>query len=552
PEGVLRALAPLRPTLGRGGYDEEWRTRHLASRAWRALGQLDSAVVEGRRALETVERVRRSYGSGLLRSSFAAGKRAVYADLVETLVGQGRLAESLAVSDAARARALDEAVVEDEGSWVEESGELLLREIDRVLESAEAIESGEMSWDPGVDSLALGELYVRLAELRSRYETTVRSSGDEGRALDLEAVRRALGPNEVAVEYFVPEDGVVRVFLVTRSGVDVLDTDLTAHNLRSRVRLARALLADRATRVDDMRSVLAGMFESLLRPVLETHRVPDGADLLVVPHDVISYVPPTLWLDEERGMTVGERYRVRILPALALITTQPDARSGFGEATAFAPLTGELPATRDEAMAVGRATGATLLVDGDATEGAFRQALERSDLVHVATHGVLNTHHPLFSRIVFADGAGGSSRDDGRLEVHELLDLQAGAGLVFLSGCETGVGRAASSRYGPGEDYLTLGQAFLRAGAGAVVATLWRVDDEASATFAAHFYEALRTRSAADALRHAQRAMRQDPRYEAPYFWAGYQLLGASGPVSAEGWAGSPSEPERRVADNLP
>ena len=103
--------------------------------------------------------------------------------------------------------------------------------------------------------------------------------------------------------------------------------------------------------------------------------------------------------------------------------------------------------------------------------------------------------------------------------------------LVFLSGCETALGRAGGTRFSPGDDYVTLAQAFLQSGVRNVVATLWRVDDDAAAIFAEHFYDELRTLPPAPALAAAQRRMSREARYAAPYFWAGYQLLGDGQPV---------------------
>ena len=80
-----------------------------------------------------------------------------------------------------------------------------------------------------------------------------------------------------------------------------------------------------------------------------------------------------------------------------------------------------------------------------------------------------------------------------------------------------------------GEDFTTMGQALLYAGARNVVATLWRIDDNAAAEFAGRFYDVLTSRSAADALATAQRAMIGDPELRSPYLWAAYQVSGNGG-----------------------
>jgi len=191
----------------------------------------------------------------------------------------------------------------------------------------------------------------------------------------------------------------------------------------------------------------------------------------------------------------------------------------------------ELPATGPEAAAVGRALrGAEVLEGPRATERAARHAVEVDAVVHLATHAELNPRNPLFSGIDLARerGAAGSN-GDGRLDVHEILDLRVRSHLVFLSGCETALGAGAGTGFAPGEDYATLARAFLYAGARNVIATLWRVEDRGAAEFAARFYRHLSAVPAAEALALAQRDMLAEPRWRAPYYWAGYVLSGDGG-----------------------
>src|SRR4030095_9368892 len=166
-------------------------------------------------------------------------------------------------------------------------------------------------------------------------------------------------------------------------------------------------------------------------------------------------------------------------------------------------------------------------VGGGAGEPALRQALRSGDVVHVAGHGVLNALNPLFSRIELAPGRARLPAEDGRLEVHEVLELEIRSPLVFLSGCETGLGPGASRRYAPGEDYATLAAAFLTAGAREVVATLWGIPRTGAARFAARFYAELNRTGVADALGAAQRAPLADSHFRHPFYWAGYRVAGS-------------------------
>jgi CHAT domain-containing protein len=194
---------------------------------------------------------------------------------------------------------------------------------------------------------------------------------------------------------------------------------------------------------------------------------------------------------------------------------------------AIVPFPDELPGSAIEGQAIDRSRGRVTLLAGDrATERELRRALSSGAIVHVASHGALNLGNPLFSRIELFRKVLGDPTDDGRLEVHEILDFPIRSPLVFLSGCETGVGEAWSSGFARGEDYATLASAFLYSGAGSVVATLWRIDDRGAAELATRFYRHLRGRSPADALALAQRDLLRSGRYRRPYYWAGYRISG--------------------------
>jgi CHAT domain-containing protein len=120
------------------------------------------------------------------------------------------------------------------------------------------------------------------------------------------------------------------------------------------------------------------------------------------------------------------------------------------------------------------------------------------------------------------------SDDDGRLEVHELLGMSVASPLVFLSGCETSAFQAWLDDPIRGTDHATLAQAFLHAGAGNVVGTLWRVDDEGAGAFATAFYRSLREMDPVAALASAQRRISVDGRFRSPYYWASNILIGGA------------------------
>lgn len=547
---VLAAIDRIEPDLSRGGYSAEWEARLLESRALQRLGRSRGAMEAGRRALATVERVRGNFGSGMLRTAFVADKREVYAHLITVLLRSGRVEEAFAVADAARGRVLLERLSSagpggGSASLAFADGELLLSEIDRLVESIDYTENEFLRDELTADQLSeLELLYHRLSGARREYEGLMVHAAETNRdqaaflggaRTDVPAVQAVLRSGQLLVEYFVPPEGPVLIFAVSRSAVHALESPVTAQNLASRVRLARDLIG-REGSGEQLARVLSALHEALLQPLILAGFLSEVDELIVVPHQVLAYLPFAALSDATTERYLIEDYTMRVLPsaaALPLMAGRSPEETGLGAASAFAPFPKELPASRAELKAV-RVDGRVERYTGSrATEQALRGALMDAAVVHVATHGVMNAMNPMFSRLELARNNGGDPENDGRLEVHELLGLSIATRLVFLSGCETGVGAAHTTAFAQGEDYTTLAQAFLNAGAGAVIATLWPVQDAGAAAFAGHFYTGLAGSVPAHALAQAQRAMLADERFGSPYYWASYQLAGANGQTAA-------------------
>ena len=135
--------------------------------------------------------------------------------------------------------------------------------------------------------------------------------------------------------------------------------------------------------------------------------------------------------------------------------------------------------------------------------------------IHLAVHGVYNAQAPLQSALLLSPDA----KNDGKLETIEIFGLDIPARLAVLSACESGVGKL-----GGGDDIQCLNRAFLYAGVGGVVATLWKVDDQSTYEFMRIFYRHLAKESPAAALSLAQRELRK--KYASPYYWAPFYLTG--------------------------
>ena len=149
--------------------------------------------------------------------------------------------------------------------------------------------------------------------------------------------------------------------------------------------------------------------------------------------------------------------------------------------------------------------------------------LSHYQIVHFATHSLLNNQHPELSGIVLSLVDEQGEPQDGFLRLHEIYNLKLNADLVVLSSCQTALGKQIK-----GEGLVGLTRGFMYAGAPRVVASLWKVSDTATAELMRRFYENMlnaKLRPAA-ALRVAQVSLLKEKQWAAPYYWAGFVLQG--------------------------
>jgi CHAT domain-containing protein len=162
-------------------------------------------------------------------------------------------------------------------------------------------------------------------------------------------------------------------------------------------------------------------------------------------------------------------------------------------------------------------------------------------IIHFATHGVLDSEHPELSGLVLSLYDKYGQPQDGFLRLNDIYNMELPADMVVLSACNTGLGKDVK-----GEGLIGLTRGFMYAGVPRVVASLWKVDDEATAELMKQFYRSMlrEKKPPAEALREAQVALWRQKRWRAPYFWAAFVLQGEyEGTIEAgpEGRAAAPA-----------
>jgi CHAT domain-containing protein len=223
----------------------------------------------------------------------------------------------------------------------------------------------------------------------------------------------------------------------------------------------------------------------------------------------------------------GSRNRNKNSPELLAANVQTRAIRSFDGLGSGRGAFGRLPYSRREADAI-----SALVPENDVMLAlgfranlatAMGQELSQYRYVHFATHGLLNSEQPELSGILLSSYDETGKRQNGFLQLHDVYNLKLSADLVVLSACETALGKDIR-----GEGLVGLTRGFMYAGVPRIVASLWNVDDAATAELMGMFYRAMLTegKRPADALRTAQVHMWRTNQWSNPYYWAAFTLQG--------------------------
>jgi len=259
--------------------------------------------------------------------------------------------------------------------------------------------------------------------------------------------------------------------------------------------------------------------------------------LIIVPDDVLHHVPFAL-LPTADGAPLAERWSVAYAPSasvlgalharggstrseiLALADPPVPMAASARRADGHSPSRDDwqpLPGARREVRAIARrVSGVHTRVGERASEALVKARAADAGVIHIASHAVVDEHSPLRTFVLLAGGDG----EDGLLTANEIEALTLDADLVVLSACGTAGGSLLA-----GEGVQGLTAPLLAAGARAVVASRWDVDDRATARLMEDLYAAMLAGApVADALNAAKRAARR--RGAPPNVWAAFSVFG--------------------------
>ncbi|MEG4069554.1 CHAT domain-containing protein [Microcoleus sp. Pol11C2] len=278
---------------------------------------------------------------------------------------------------------------------------------------------------------------------------------------------------------------------------------------------------------------LQELYQLLIEPIADLLPQDPTSRITFIPHESLFLVPFAA-LQDTSGNYLIEKHTILTAPSiqvLSLTKKQQQLASGKGALVVGNPTMpsiafatnqppqqlSSLPHSEAEAIAIAQLLNAEPLTGDKATKVAVLQQIERSRIVHLATHGILDDVEGLGVPGVIALAP--SKDDSGLLTASEIFNLRLNAELVVLSACNTGRGRIT------GDGIIGLSRSFIAAGVPSVVVSLWSVSDESTADLMAEFYRQMQlTPDIAQALRKAMLVTLV--KHPNPVDWAAFTLIG--------------------------
>jgi CHAT domain-containing protein len=501
--------------------------------------------------------------------------------------GRGYAVKALEVSERARARALIDSLHEQGIRIAGADRDLAARDeelSDQVEAQAFLVQQAEetAAGASDADRARLAALKAEQEQVRAqiRERDPAYASLAQGQIVTVDALEhQLLDPDAVLLEYWlgaehsylwaVTERRLSSYVLPGGATLDAQARQLYANLIARNLTLAGETITTRSERIaradrlaERQAAALASVVLSPASEIIRRHRMvvvisegalgsipfaalPADGRRLVETHEV-AYLPSASVLPQLRANRPPQRPQRIALIADPVFSAHDPRVHGNSEATVAPPAAGTEPDdltrsasdagmhefprliySRQEAESIGRLLPATQqwsAMDFDANLDAVRKLdWSQFTIAHFSTHALLDTIHPDLSGIVLSLVDRDGHPRDGFVRVRDIYNMRIPADLVVLSACRTALGKEIR-----GEGIVGLARAFSYAGSQRVLATLWDVNDHATADLMTDVYRGLLEEKLppATALARAQRRLARTATWRAPYFWATFVLQG--------------------------
>lgn len=505
---------------------------HLGA-AYQALRQYPNAEEKILEALALLDTLRDSDLSEADRIALFEAQKDTYSRWESILLSQGKTEEALVASERARARVLVDSLNSQISSFEDNVTAMVpsLAEIRQIAQQQNATLVSYSISDLGTSSDQIIDIWL------------VRPTG--------EVVFRSVdpGPAFPPIEWVEDEAGGYVGHSQSDEGItnlkDLISNSREIIGARGRspdgTVVAVSSPATQAEQQAQQRQTLQELYKLLIEPIAAELPTDPNEHVIFIPHQELFLVPFAALMNAE-GEYLIENHTIRTAPSIqvlglthqldqqaddnasmeALIVGNPIMPEVWNPASGSKEQLSSLTGAEDEAVAIAELFDTQPLLWDKASEATVRQQMPQAQIIHLATHGLLEYGDPQESGVRDFPGAialAPSGTDDGLLTSAEIQQMDLNADLVVLSACDTGRGRIS------GDGVIGLSRSLITAGVPSVVVSLWQVPDQPTAFLMKEFYQNLQhTPDKAQALRQAMLTTMET--HPEPINWAAFTLIG--------------------------
>jgi CHAT domain-containing protein len=358
--------------------------------------------------------------------------------------------------------------------------------------------------------------------------------------LMLSSIQKAMPEQVQILQYSVLDDKLL-IWVISSTKCEVAEEKITLSNLTEKaLSYWRSTSSLSKSETEETRRQAIELYEILIKPVeslLKTDK-----QICVIPDKALNYLPFNALVHPDTGRYLIQDYLLSFAPSantFLLCFQEAEKKSGARDEKVMTvgdplfnrddfPKLSDLPSSRKEAEEVARCyKSGCCLVRESAEKARIKSEMGKADVIHIASHYVIDEHNPMLSKLLLTEVSNGNSKDqssDSFLQAYDILQSKLPVTrLVALSACRTGI-----EQYYKGEGMIGMSRTFLAAGVPLVVASLWPVDSEPTSDLMIGFHKCRKpgVNMSVAALRQAQLDMIDNSRYSQPYFWAPFVMIG--------------------------
>ncbi|OQX95824.1 hypothetical protein B6I21_03450 [candidate division KSB1 bacterium 4572_119] len=515
----------------------KWRALRILGQIYVEQNEYENALHPFLTALETIEKMRSRIKIEEYKSGFIDDKLEIYHDLINVYLKLKMPDKALEIVERAKSRNFVDLLanknIKFSGDFSQQDfskSKNIRGKINRVQnEISRLIIKGEEATD--AENQMLEQLRQELSILKNQYQDLLLKLKEQNpelasmvtvEAKSIDYFQSALPDSVILLEYFYTKNQLF-LWAVSNKSVTAKQEFISSDYLYSMVDTLRKSMVKQLP----LKKIATELYQVLINPVQS--EIEAFNHIVLIPHGILHYLPFASLINDNNKYLI-ENFSLSIASSATVFRLCLDKGEDFVNNDSWEPnilALGnpnlgnpemELPFAEKEIESLQLTYSKVQShLYNEASESRIKKAAADANLLLFSCHGEFDAVNPLFSALLLKS----DEQNDGRLEAHEIFNLELKTYLVAMSACETGL-----AKIGVGDEVVGLSRSFIYAGSSSLLSSLWKVDDLATAVLVKRFFRYLKQgNSRAKALQRAVLFVKNNVN-EHPLFWAAFNITG--------------------------